>query len=90
MVRKEIIDQISEKTGLNKVIVKRVVDEFLKTLSDAFVRGERIELRNFGVFYLKRFKRKVGRNPKTGEEVIIPERDKIVFKPSKVFKNMGE
>ena len=68
MVKKEIIEQISEKTGLNKTIVKKVVDEFLKTLSDAFVRGERIELRNFGVFYLKRFKRKVGRNPKTGEK----------------------
>ncbi len=86
MIKKEIIEKISENTGLNKVIVKRVVDEFLKVLSIAFSNKERVELRNFGVFNFKKTKLKKARNPKTGQTVIIPERLKIVFKPSKKIK----
>jgi len=82
MIKKDIVEKISEKTGLNNLIVKRVVDEFLSIVSDAFKNKERVELRGFGVFYFKKHKRKIGRNLKTGEEVIIPERDKLVFKPS--------
>ena len=86
MIKKEIIEKISENTGLNKVIVKRIVDEFLKVLFVAFLNKERVELRDFGIFYFKKTKSKKGRNPKTGQLVIIPERTKIVFKPSKKIK----
>jgi len=86
MIKKEIVEKISENTGLNKVIVKRIVDEFLKVLSSAFSNKERVELRDFGVFHFKKTKPKKARNPKTGEEVVIPERMKIVFKPSKKIK----
>jgi nucleoid DNA-binding protein len=86
MIKKEIVEKISENTGLNKVIIKRVVDEFLKILSIAFSNKERVELRDFGVFYFKKTKSKKARNPKTGQVVIIPERIKIGFKPSKKIK----
>jgi nucleoid DNA-binding protein len=86
MIKKEIVEKISETTGLNKVMVKSVVDEFLNILKDCFKNRERVELRDFGVFYFKKIKGKKVRNPKTGEEFIIPERIKIIFKPSKKFK----
>jgi len=82
MIKKDIVEKVSEKTGLNKLLVKRIIDEFLSVVSDAFEKKERIELRKFGVFYFKKRKRKIGRNPRTGEEVIIPERDKLIFKPT--------
>lgn len=86
MIKKNIIEKISETTGLNKTIVKSVVDEFLNILKESFENKERIELRNFGVFYFKKFKSKKVRNPKTGDEFVLPERIKIIFKPSKVIK----
>lgn len=86
MIKKEIVERVAKNTGLNKVIVKRIVDEFLKILSDCFVNKERVELRNFGVFYFKNTRPKKARNPKTGEEVIIPQRMKIIFKPSRKLR----
>ena len=82
MIKKDIVEKITERTGLSSALVKRVVDEFLSVVSEAFEKKERIELRKFGVFYFKKRKRKIGRNPRTGVEVIIPERDKLIFKPT--------
>lgn len=86
MIKREIVEKIAENTGLNKIIVKRVVDEFLNILSFCFENKERIELRDFGVFYFKKVKSKKARNVKTGEEIIIPERLKLIFKPSQKLK----
>jgi len=82
MIKKDIVEKVAERTGLSKLLVKRVVDEFLSVVNEAFEKKERIELRKFGVFYFKKRKRKIGRNPRTGVEVIIPERDKLIFKPT--------
>lgn len=86
MIKKDIIEKVEKNTGLNKKLVKRVINEFLSVLSDSLKEGERVEIRNFGIFKVKKVKEKLGRNPKTGEEIIIPQHFKIVFKPSKVFK----
>ncbi len=86
MIKKEIVEVIARKTGLNKPIVKEITDKFLMVLSEAFLNGERVELRGFGVFAVKRMKGKKGRNPKTGEDVFIPERNKVVFKVSRLYK----
>jgi len=88
VIKKDFVESISEKTGLNKTVVKKVIDEFLESLKQAFIEGKRVELRNFGVFVVKRRKPKIGRNPKTGEIYNIPERTKIIFKQSKIFKKM--
>ena len=88
VIKKDFVESISEKTGLNKTVVKKVIDEFLESLKQAFIEGKRVELRNFGVFLVKRRKPKIGRNPKTGEIYNIPERTKIIFKQSKIFKKM--
>ena len=87
MIRKDLIEEVSYQTGLNKTIVKVVADTFLEILAASISEGKRVELRGFGVFETKRMKPKKARNPRTGEEVIIPERNKVIFKTSKIFKN---
>jgi DNA-binding protein HU-beta len=59
------------------------VDALFHSMKEALMRGERIELRGFGVFVVKPRKRGVGRNPRTGEEVAIPSGKTIRFKPGK-------
>jgi integration host factor subunit beta len=86
MIKKNIVEEVSKKTGLNKTIVKEITDKFLTVLLQALLEGKRVELRGFGVFEVKRVKGKRGRNPKTGDEVFIPERDKVTFKVSKIYR----
>ena len=79
--------KISQETGVKQVVVKEVVHKTFDILLDALKNGERIELRNFGVFQVKKRKRRIGRNPKTGEVVPVPERKTVVFKPGLEMKN---
>ena len=58
MVKKDFIEIIAEKTGLNRVIVKKILDVFLQTVRSSLIAGERIEIRNLGVFSVKRRKAK--------------------------------
>ena len=89
MVKKDLIEKISRETGLNKEMVRLVVERFLGEARDALLRHERIELRNFGVFVIRRTAPKVGRNLKTGEAIPIEQRWKIAFKPSRVFRQIN-
>ncbi|MBN1444509.1 MAG: integration host factor subunit beta [Candidatus Omnitrophica bacterium] len=86
MIKKDIVEAVAEKTGLNRSLVKEISDKFLVILSQALKDGKRVELRGFGVFEVKKVKGKKGRNPKTGEEVFIPARNKVVFKVTKLYK----
>ena len=64
-------------------VAEQAVDALFHSMKEALTRGERIELRGFGVFVVKPRKRGVGRNPRTGEEVAIPSGKTIRFKPGK-------
>ncbi|MCM8829466.1 MAG: integration host factor subunit beta [Candidatus Omnitrophica bacterium] len=86
MIKKDIVEEVAHKTGLNKSIIREITDKFLLVLYKALEEGKRVELRGFGVFEVKRIKGRKGRNPKTGEIVFIPERNKVVFKISKLYK----
>ena len=68
------------------MVVKEVVQRTLDTIFGALKSGKRIELRNFGVFQVKKRKKRIGRNPKTGEVVPVPERRTVVFKPGLEMK----
>ncbi len=87
MTKRDIVLKISEQTGIKQIVVKEVVQKTFDTIYEALKSGKRIEIRNFGVFYLKRRKKKVGRNPKTGQVVPIPERTTVAFKPGLEMKN---
>jgi DNA-binding protein HU-beta len=68
---------------------EQAVDALFHSMKEALERGERIELRGFGVFVVKPRKRGVGRNPRTGEEVAIPSGKTIRFKPGKELQAHG-
>ncbi|MGE3807369.1 MAG: HU family DNA-binding protein [Gemmataceae bacterium] len=85
MTKKEIVKQISEKIGLTQLQTKEIVQMTFDAIVDTLIedRGHRIELRNFGVFQVKRRKARKARNPRTGERVDVPPKNVVTFKPGK-------
>ena len=86
MTKADLVNRIVERTGLSKKDVTAVVNGVFDGLKGAFLRKERVELRGFGIFLTKNRRPRVGRNPKTREEVKIPGRQVLVFKPSRAIK----
>ncbi len=89
MIKVDIINKISEQTRISKVKAIMAVEAIFNVIKEAMKRGERIELRGFGVFQVKPRKRGIGRNPRTGDEVQIPPGKTIKFKPGKNLKNLS-
>jgi DNA-binding protein HU-beta len=83
VIKLDIINRVADKTGVPKMKAEQAVEALFASMKEALTRGERIELRGFGVFVVKPRKRGVGRNPRTGEEVAIPSGKTIRFKPGK-------
>ena len=90
MNKADLVDIISEGTGLTKLETGTVIDAFIATVSFSLAKGERVELRRFGTFSLKDRKAKIGRNPKTGVVVPIPARKMPHFKPSPELRKYVE
>jgi len=90
--REDIIRRTAEKLNLSHDDMKLAVDSILDTMSGMLTEelsNIRIELRNFGVFEVKPTKAKPrARNPRTNEEVFVPPRRKVHFKPGKIIKNV--
>ena len=86
MTKKEIVMKIAEETGLKQIDVKVVVQKTLDQITNALAAGKTVELRNFGVFKVKTRKPRIGRNPKTGVTVSIPERKVVTFKSGMIMK----
>lgn len=86
MTKREIVLKISEETDIRQADVKVVVQRMLDHVIAALSNGETVELRNFGVFKVRLRKPRIGRNPKTGATVPIPERKIVSFKVGLVMK----
>jgi nucleoid DNA-binding protein len=86
MTKKEIVLKITEETGLKQIDVRVAVQKTFDAIVEALSKGETVELRNFGVFKVKTRKPRVGRNPKTGATVPIPEKRVVSFKSGMVMK----
>ena len=86
MTKKDIVIKIAEDTELKQMDVKKIVQRTLDHIIEALTKGETVELRNFGIFKVKSRKSRVGRNPKTGVTVPIPEKRIVSFKPGMVMK----
>jgi nucleoid DNA-binding protein len=80
MTKKDIILKVSDETNLKQIDVKGVLQRAFDCIIEALARGEKIELRNFGVFKVKQRKSRTGRNPRTGQVVLVPPRKVVVFK----------
>src|SRR5437588_9311290 len=91
MTKKEIVKQISEQLGLTQLKTKEIVQKTFDAIVETLLAERRIELRNFGVFEVKRRKARKARNPRTGGEVAVPERAVVVFKPGlEMLQRVGQ
>jgi len=88
VTKADLVEKVAEKTGLTRTDVAVVVDGLLDTIKSSMEEGNNIELRGFGTFKIKTRKARKARNPRTGEEVPVPDRKVPVFKPSNEFKNL--
>lgn len=87
MIKLDIVNHVADKTGVPKTKAEAAVESLFDAMKSALQRGERIELRGFGVFVVKPRKRGVGRNPRTGEVTDIPPGKTIRFKPGKELQS---
>ena len=83
MTKKEIVKTISEEIGLTQLKTKEIVQKTFDAIVETLVADGRIELRNFGVFEVKRRAARKARNPRTGQRVDVPEKYVVTFKPGK-------
>lgn len=86
MNKTELINILAKKTEMEPIKVKLMVNAFCDTVMYEVKRGNRVQLNGFGAFELRKRQAKKGRNPHTGEELVIPERTAPFFKPSKEFR----
>jgi len=86
MTKKDIILKVSDDTNLKQIDVKKVIQKTFDCIVEALTRGEKIELRNFGVFKIKQRRSRTGRNPRTGQVVPVPPRKVVIFKPGLEMK----
>jgi len=87
LTKRDLVMRISEETGLNQAQIFEVVQKTLNYITESLAKGDKVELRNFGVFDVKIRKAKVGRNPNKPEtDVPIPARSMVKFKAGKEMK----
>ena len=86
MNKRDIIEALSDETGLTKEKAMDVVDMFFETISEALAKDDRVEIRGLCSFYVKNYKPYNGRNPKTGEKVSISSKKLPFFKCGKELK----
>jgi integration host factor subunit beta len=83
VTKKDLAKTIAEKLGVNQLLALEIVQMTFDGITDTLVKEGRIELRNFGVFEVKQRRRRRARNPRTGQEVTVPERLVVTFKPGR-------
>lgn len=86
MTKRELVIEVASKLGLTQNEVSTIVQETLDTITEALVEGQRLEIRNFGVFEVKERDARIGRNPRTGDEVPIAKKRVAAFRPGKALK----
>ncbi len=87
VTRAELSEAVYQEVGLSRNESSDLVESILNEVSDALVRGEMVKLSSFGSFSVREKGQRIGRNPKTGEEVPILPRKVLIFRASHVLKN---
>ena len=88
MIKLDIVNAVVTNANIKRSDAERAVETVFEALKNAMGRGQRIELRRFGVFNVKPRKTGIGRNPRTGEEVSIPPGKAVRFKPGKELQSI--
>jgi DNA-binding protein HU-beta len=85
MTKADVVNEIAEKTGIEKIAVQTTVEAFMKSIRTAVAKGDNVYLRGFGSFIVKKRAEKTGRNISKNTVVIIPAHNIPAFKPAKTF-----
>lgn len=86
LTRKVVISRVFEDINMPQKMIKDIIENLFTKITEGLANGEDVEFRGFGTFKIKKRKKRIGRNPKTGENVFIPERMGVVFKPGSMLK----
>ena len=86
LTKKDLVNIIYMQVGFSKQISEHLIDEFFSLITFKSKKEKKLKLTKFGTFFIKSKKSRIGRNPKTKEDKIISERNVVLFKPSKEFK----
>ena len=87
LTKKEIINSIYMQIGFSKNVVESLLEDFLLILISELIKNKKVKISKFGTFFLRYKKSRIGRNPKTLEKKVIRDRNVVLFKPSKEFKD---
>jgi DNA-binding protein HU-beta len=88
VIKLDLVNNVVNRTSVTRTKAEQAVETVFEALKSALGRGQRIELRRFGVFSVKPRKTGIGRNPRTGEEVNIPPGKAVRFKPGKELQSI--
>ena len=83
MTKKDIVRTIAEQLDLPQLRTRQLVQRTFDAIIETLVRDRRGELRNFGIFVIKEREQRTARNPRTGEQVVVPAKSVVTFKPGK-------
>ena len=86
LTKRELVNIIYMRVGFSKKISEHLINEFFSLVTLNLKKEKKLKLTKFGTFYIRSKKSRVGRNPKTKENKIISERNVVLFKPSREFK----
>jgi integration host factor subunit alpha len=87
ITRVDIVQALSDEIGLSLNDCSKLLERALCEIADALAKGERVKITGFASFFVHQKSERIGRNPKTGEEVPIPPRKVAVFRPSQMLKS---
>lgn len=88
MTKRELVIRVANNLGMTQSDIARIIEGTFDAISEALAEGHRWELRDFGVFEVKTRASRIGRNPRTGDQVPVPERRVVTFRPGKKMKEM--
>ena len=88
MTKRELVIRVANQLGMTQSDVARIIEGAFDAISKSLAEGERWELRDFGVFEVKTRAARIGRNPRTSEQVPVPERRVVTFRPGKKMKEL--
>ena len=88
LTKKDLINSVYMQIGFSKSISENLIDDFLITITDNLKNEKKLKLSKFGTFSIRSKKSRIGRNPKTKEQKTISNRDVVLFKASKEFKDL--
>ena len=86
LTKKDLVNMVYMQIGFSKSISENLINEFISLIIENLIKEKKLKISNFGTFYIRKKKLRIGRNPKTKEKKIISDRNVVLFKPSKEFK----